>query len=871
MTVAVRRSLLEKAVLAGSLASIGAPLGVAILVAISQAADYGIPIKMLVSFGLIVAIVLRRRHIVRKRNGQVKRWDDSWWMANLAVIVVFLIANQLLVRGLAVGIWDADGEMFPFQVLVSDFARSGRFIHWDPWSDGGLPLSGDPSVGAFSPLNLTVGLITGGTSLGFRIYWLLAWLLGGLGIIQLARQLKAPAWAGALVAIGFLFNGSYTGNAQHTSCIVGFSFLPWVIWRLDNAIVSRRLAPAAEAGALWGMSALSGYPAITVMSGFFCLLWATGRVAFHEVDTVKLPFRDRRHSGRSTLRARGIFLLTIMSVLLVVGLAVLSPTYYAFFAEGVGTNARSGPIAREVALLSNALEPGALSTLASPYLAALKAANQLHGDGQLWPKTDLSECSIYSGAAVTVLALLSLIARPKVGWRWWLALIGCLSLACALSGSLPVRGWLYDWIYPMRFFRHAAFFAFYFVFTISALALLGIRDLHAAASRGITDPVWRRFKIASAVCATIAFATFLSVIAYLGNERSISLKQAPITWLVVSGTWIAIFGLATLVGNWPDSMGTRHIPVILLAIVIGDATLTCAVSQANMISTDAYDLARWQSLDRRHSSEVDLTHNGLMREPSPCESNDIENARPRNGPDSAYQCPFSDQLITKIPVLESYSTMPNPFLLRIARHPTLKNMAVGSERMWFCTEALQVPITEDSFGAFSSRAETLGAPPLVTHSPKSIIEGSDSISGVSNTDLDRIAQLPACSRISVRIQKYDPEELLFEATCPVNGWLLVTDRWGSAWRAEVNGTATEVLGGDFVFRAIRVVAGLNTIRFTYHPTLFPWLITISWTTLGITATRAAFRIRNKLTNGEEAEPHTNYFSFFLSILGMKQR
>jgi len=118
---------------------------------------------------------------------------------------------------------------------------------------------------------------------------------------------------------------------------------------------------------------------------------------------------------------------------------------------------------------------------------------------------------------------------------------------------------------------------------------------------GTTYPVWRRFKIASVVCATIAFATFLSVIAYLGTERSISLKQVPITWIIVSGTWLAIFCLAKLVAVWRASMGIRYFPIILLAIVAADATITYAVSQASMISTDAYDLSRWQSLDQRHS------------------------------------------------------------------------------------------------------------------------------------------------------------------------------------------------------------------------------------------------------------------------------
>lgn len=63
----------------------------------------------------------------------------------------------------------------------------------------------------------------------------------------------------------------------------------------------------------------------------------------------------------------------------------------------------------------------------------------------------------------------------------------------------------------------------------------------------------------------------------------------------------------------------------------------------------------------------------------------------------------------------------------------------------------------------------------------------------------------------------------------------MTDRWGPSWRGEVNGEPTEVYAGDFVFRAIRVRAGENTVRFIYRPPLFPLLPILSWTTLAVTA------------------------------------
>src|SRR5262249_21419052 len=64
----------------------------------------------------------------------------QWWMWLLIVTAVFLISNHLLVRGLAVGVWDVNDSYYPYQVLVADFARAGRLLQWDPWSNGGMPL-----------------------------------------------------------------------------------------------------------------------------------------------------------------------------------------------------------------------------------------------------------------------------------------------------------------------------------------------------------------------------------------------------------------------------------------------------------------------------------------------------------------------------------------------------------------------------------------------------------------------------------------------------------------------------------------------------------------------------------------------------------
>jgi uncharacterized membrane protein YfhO len=88
--------------------------------------------------------------------------------------------------------------------------------------------------------------------------------------------------------------------------------------------------------------------------------------------------------------------------------------------------------------------------------------------------------------------------------------------------------------------------------------------------------------------------------------------------------------------------------------------------------------------------------------------------------------------------------------------------------------------------------------------------------------------------------RYRPAELQLSIDAPARGWLLVTDRWGPGWRAEVNGQPVQVLGGNFVFRAVEVQAGRNVVRFWYRPAAFPALLLVSWSVMSGLAVTAIY-------------------------------
>ena len=768
----------------------------------------------------------------------------NWPLWVSITTVLFLIPNHLLVRGLAVGIWDVDGVFFPYQVLVADYARIGRLIHWDPWSNAGRSILGDPQLGIFSPVNFIIGLLTGGTSSGFIFYWLLMWWLGGFGMLMLARHLKAPSWGACVVALGFLFCGAYTGHAEHTPFITAFSFLPLIIWRLDSALRTHQFRPAIEAGALWGLSALAGYPGLTIITGCFSALWAVGRWLFAEPSGTELILGSTNSTTKMVRRPPFWFAFSTLALVLVVGLVVLSPTYVAFFVEGAGTNARVGALSRERAIVSNALHPGALWTFASPYLTIVKFYDQMNGKNNLWPYTDVSSASIYAGAIISVLALCALLRQPRDRWRWWLLGLGLVSVACALGQALPLRGWLYDWFYPMRFFRHAAIFRLYYLFALSVLAAVATCDL-AVAFRCPTDRTWTTFFAASTCVASCALLVFMASANYASDTGKIIflLSYVHALWI-----WLGICGVAFSMWLLRNGLRSRCLPILMLALAGSDAFLTSTLSRQTVISTRPEDVKRWASLDERHSAVLDLTVNGLLREDTSCY------------PNPPCKLLKSDQLITKVPVFNSYATGESYFHYKMIDHPILKEMSIGTERVWFSKHVSQVVATERNFAAFVRRAETLGAPPLVVHSPEELLRrdvpskedffqrtGGDGSEQTGTRQVAQINELPAAEKATINLVRYLPDELSFNVWCPTDGWLLVTDRWARSWQAEVNGRPTTVYGGNFIFRAVHVSAGQNNIKFTYHPFGFPWLVVFSWGTLAVVACYSVYSAVHRRT------------------------
>jgi hypothetical protein len=741
----------------------------------------------------------------------------TWTRTAAALLVVFLAINYRLVTGRAAPVSDAEQFFAPYHMLVADYARAGRLLLWNPWTNGGSPDFSEPQVGAFSPIGVVLGAITGGTTAGFMFYWLLVWFAAGLGVLAVAKHLKAPPWGAFVAALGFLFSGFFLGHAEHISWVYTLAWLPYLTWRLDVALLEGRARPAFEAGAIFGLSGLAGYPGLVFVTGPYACLWAVGR--WFCIESRNDSITASSDLAPTVAAARPPF-RTILSSLLIVlstGLVVMSPTYAALIIESRGFSDRADPLPREIAIGSNALHPRALSTVFSPWLATLPPE-------KVWPYTDVSSNSIYVGAVVAWLSLCALLMRPRDPWRWWVWGLAILGLALSVGQTLPLRAWLYDFVPPTRYFRHAAMFRAYAIFSMVILTLIATRDL-GSTPRKSTEKLWWRLFLSAGTMISVGTVCLYAV------ARTAEIFPAPGRpvhfWVVWSGVLAA-----AVRGLLCPKKRTVLFPALIVCIAIVDAVGTFrAAAPVTVERRDLESIERWRRIDSDHEDNLELTGRGTWRAQVAAEM--------RGG------IVTDTNLPRKVAVLEGYSGLASRFHLRWAKHALLSTVATGEERFWFGEQVAWVVPSDAAFEAFVRRTEVLGAPPLVLHLPE-VLRRAPKASEKTASDLgdvDAINTLPALSKIPIALEAYRPDELVFKVHCPAAGWLLVTDRWAQGWRVTVDGKPAMNAGGNFIFRAVPVKSGVNDVRFSYHPFGFPWLLVVSWGVLaaaGGWATRATW-------------------------------
>jgi hypothetical protein len=185
-------------------------------------------------------------------------------------------------------------------------------------------------------------------------------------------------------------------------------------------------------------------------------------------------------------------------------------------------------------------------------------------------------------------------------------------------------------------------------------------------------------------------------------------------------------------------------------------------------------------------------------------------------------------------VARCFNVLHNELYEASMEHGVLGAAALGENRIWFAPRASLETLDKKTLQRLAARADALGGPCLVLSNPSGATAKAKPAGCESPPNLaSSLERLPRAMQTPVRLCRYDGRHLDFDTTCPGDGWLLVTDRWASGWRAWVNDRETPIWIGNLAFRAVPVARGENRIRFLYCPFAYPWLVMGSWGTLAL--------------------------------------
>jgi len=708
--------------------------------------------------------------------------------------IVILVGNSPLLLGRATPIWDASSFFGPLFSLISDHARKGQLLLWNPWINAGSPDFADPQIGASSPVLLLFALFFPNLLHGFVAYWIALWIFGGMGMLILCRYLQCPPWGGLIAALGFIASGFYIGHGEHTSMLYSFSYLPWILWRLDLALVRRSYWSMVVAGSLWGLSGLGGYPALVILDPLFLFLWGLGRSLLGHSDGVA--------DTDESCKARLFFTLAGMCVFGVIGVAILSPAYIGFLIYTKGYTSRAGGVSFQEAVMGP-LPPQALGTFASPFLYLLNQPPY-----SIWPESDVSFSDVYAGVLTVLLAPIALLRWNK--WRFWLVAIIGFFTAAAVGHHLPVRGWLYILMPPTRYFRAAHLFGAYAIFVLCILAAYGSREVDSSLK---TDDIAARkgFALVAGMIAAIAFLSFIVTV----RTAHLDLAAVAHPVRVFFATWLP--AVVIFVFWWQKDISNRLLLWLLVSISVFDAVTAIRAGRPTLYSEAS--AAWWKVMASHHVRSLDLVGNGLHRQLF-----QPDEVGPHIQADS--------NLPLKIPTLASYVVMVNPFFQPHVDDPVLHQLAVGERRMWFSESPVWLPPSEQSFAEYVKVSHRLGVPPLILHAPDDMLKGSASMKyQVGHADENWSQSVQSVTPATIGLLRYTPNELSFRFQAAADGWLLVTDRYARFWNATVNNRRVDIAGANFMFRAVPVSRGENIVRFQYEAKGYVGLVVLSWGTL----------------------------------------
>lgn len=459
-------------------------------------------------------------------------------LAVLTAIVTLLFADILLgVNSLYIR--DVAHYYYPAKHVLRDIVLGGDFPSWNPYFSAGQPLAANPEHEVFYPLTWLILLPS--FVVGFGLLIVVHVYIAAWAMYAFLRSLGLGPPAAFFGALSFVFGGIGLSYLNLLPILFAVAWLPLICLFTRRFLRDGRRRDFALAALFFGLQCLVGEPSTILQTGTILGIYAASR-----------GIRAVARVGMITIAA---LLLSAIQILPAV--------------DHVSQSVRGHGLPFE-SITSWSMPPARLAELIQPNLLGHHLVNgkRVYWGGPLYPGRGVPFLhSIYSGLAVTVLALAGLIANVR-GRKLVLVLIG-VSVLLALGAHTPLWRLLYDaglarsLRYPEKFLLIGLFAAVVYATVVLEEALNDERVRRTAliVAAGITTLT----AIAAAIAFTPAHARIF--IALWEPPARVLHEMLPLSrsgWVLAAARALLLFVLLRNLGRMRRPVWTALFGVFVL-------------------------------------------------------------------------------------------------------------------------------------------------------------------------------------------------------------------------------------------------------------------------------------------------------------------
>jgi hypothetical protein len=732
--------------------------------------------------------------------------------------------------------WDSKNHFYPMFRFLADSLQRGEIPLWNPYHFGGHPSAADPQSLLFTPSVFLLALIAPHASMAVFDGWIMLHLLvGGLGMMALARRRGWGPAAAVLTAIIYMLGGSAASRLQHTGMIISYAYFPLALWALDVLLERRGFRRAALFGVLAALMAL-GRDQVAFL---FCAVLA-GRLVF-------LTFRSR--APLSFLRERA----GVLAAAALIGAAILLvPTLLTL--QFLGASNRPG-IAYGVAAAGSLAPVNFLTILAPNVFGSLDHAYDYWGPGyETMSEADWTDRAVnylFFGTLPALLILWHGLAGGRLlarDMRFTILVTGAAMLY-ALGRYTPVFGVIFDLMPGVSLYRRPADATF--ILNVG-FALASGYLLHRYIESGLPRP-WLRLPgpvaptlIGLAVAVPALLVGLGLAFSEQGGHVFASVQSNRCALLIAaSGAVLLFFG---------DARRQRLIAAaVLVAATGGELVWRNAASSLNAEGAGRYsvygqmtptesaglaalraDIAKagggehprveilglngaWQNASMVLKLENTLGYNPLRisdyeRAVGPGENAGDPNLRHFPGMFRGYRCRLASLLgleyvVLDRPMVRLPRQFPKPQATQIfaGDHFYVYRLGRVAPRAYFATHVKPI----DNEAAIESHEL-----PDFDRAREALVD-QDAVAQLSPRLMAGDGASPAIG--SATITSYSNNRVRLEISADREGLLVLHDLYYPGWEATVDGVRVPVVKANILFRGVEVPAGSHIVEFTFRP------------------------------------------------------